>query len=134
MTDVLTTLEEKLEPLLFPKTEGDDKDPRVCPSCDDGRLSLKLGKFGAFLGCSNYPDCKYTRPIGTDTEAASDAEGGAGDFPRLLGTNPETQQEVMLKKGPYGIYVETPGDEGKPKRVSLPKGMDPENLNPRDSM
>jgi DNA topoisomerase-1 len=116
-----------LGPHIFPDDDS-GRDPRACPSCGDGRLSLKLGKFGAFVGCSNYPACRNTRPL---VAADGDGEDGAtpGDGPRVLGTAPDGA-EVTLRKGPYGLYVQhgEGGDETKPKRTSLPKGMDPETV------
>ena len=115
ITEVLDRLNEVLGPHVFPD-KGDGSDPRKCPSCDDGRLSLKVGRFGAFVGCSNYPECKFTRQL----TAGADGEEVAGD--RVLGTDPETGAEVSLKTGRFGPYVErAPLAEGeKPKRSGLP--------------
>lgn len=130
MTQVLEILDRDLSTFLFPdaKTTGDEA--RVCPSCSKGHLALRLGRYGAYVACSNYPDCTYTRDVGGS--AAEDhqqgAEGAAGDFPRSLGNNPATGQEVWLKKGPYGIYVEMNDGGEKPKRASLLKGMTPETI------
>ena len=118
---VIETLDQDLGQHFFPETPGQG-DPRVCPSCTAGRLGLKLGKFGAFIGCSNYPECKYTRRLvvegGQDSDAA--AEGGE----RELGKDPNGKA-VTLKRGPYGQYVQLGEAEGKvkPKRVSLPRGL-----------
>ncbi|MCC2113101.1 MAG: topoisomerase DNA-binding C4 zinc finger domain-containing protein, partial [Hyphomicrobiales bacterium] len=120
VAEVLEALNEMLGDHVFPPRETGD-DPRTCPSCHDGRLSLKLGKFGAFIGCSNYPDCRYTRQLATpDGEAAATEEDGA----KLLGTDPESGLEVTLRSGRFGPYVQL-GDEAKPKRASIPKGWDP---------
>ncbi|NVK17574.1 MAG: type I DNA topoisomerase [Methylocystaceae bacterium] len=124
--DVLDALNEELADHFFHEHE-DGKDPRSCPTCDDGRLSLKLGKFGAFIGCSNYPDCRYTRPlIKTDEgdENLPDLESG----PKELGLDPETGEMVTLRRGPYGLYVQIgdidPEDKKKkPKRASLTSDM-----------
>ena len=123
VADVLTALDAVLGPHLF-ADDGSGKDPRACPSCDDGRLNLKLGKFGAFVGCANYPDCRYTRPF--DGSAA----GGADNGPVALGDDPATGFAVSLRKGPYGTYVQLGEQtaEGKPKRVSLPKTQDPADV------
>ncbi|MEE2566821.1 type I DNA topoisomerase [Hyphobacterium marinum] len=113
---VLDALNEALAPHIFPEKE-DGSDPRLCPSCNEGRLSLRLGKYGAFLGCSNYPDCKFTRQLGATDEDAEAA--GDGD----LGTDPESGETVYLKDGRFGTYVEMAvAGEDKPKRSSLPKG------------
>jgi len=117
MGQVLEALNEALGPHIFPD-KGDGADPRACPSCGAGRLSLKTGRYGAFIGCSNYPECRYTRPIAQDTgeEPAEAAE-------RELGLDPATGQAVWLKTGRFGPYVEAQGD--KPKRASLPKDWPP---------
>ncbi|MBT5308861.1 MAG: type I DNA topoisomerase, partial [Rhodospirillaceae bacterium] len=134
--DVLDRLNELLGPHFF-HDEGNGKDPRACPTCDEGQLSLKLGKFGAFIGCSNYPDCRYTRPL-----VVSDDDGaGIGDSgPVVLGKDPVTSLDVSIRKGPYGTYVqlgeveEVPTANGKkmkktkPKRSSLPRGVSPADV------
>ena len=133
ITDVLEALNTLLGHHFFPDG-GNGGNPRACPSCEDGRLSLKLGKYGAFIGCANYPACRYTRPL-----VAADDDGGANGAadagPRLLGNDPESGLPVWLRKGPYGFYAQL-GDAGtgkgkakeKPKRASLPKGWDPATL------
>jgi DNA topoisomerase-1 len=144
ISDVIDALDEVLGPHFFPLGE-DGKDPRVCTLCGTGRMGLKLGRYGAFIGCSNYPTCKNTRPLAIN--------GGEGDgsnapmAPRELGLDPVTKLPVTARSGPYGAYVqlgpapqavteevvEEPkkkrakkkSDAPKPKRVSLPKGIDP---------
>jgi DNA topoisomerase-1 len=118
MGQVIESLNEALGPHIFPD-KGDGTDPRVCPTCGTGRLSLKTGKFGAFIGCSNYPDCRYTRPIAQDN---GEDEGGAGGE-RELGVDPATGRTIWLKTGRFGPYVEEQSD--KPKRASLPKDWPP---------
>ncbi len=120
ISDVLETLETDLARHLFPSGE------RTCPDCKEGQLGLRLGKFGAFLGCSNYPTCAYTRPLHGTTDDA-DAPTGDSPFPKTLGTDPKTDLAVSLRLGPYGIYLQW-GEGAKPKRVSLPKGFDNEAL------
>lgn len=126
-TDVLEALDTLLEPFMFGKS-ADAEAARVCPTCHSGRLSLKTGKFGAFLGCSNYPDCTYTRQLigggedGNDTGAADTI-----DYPKILGQDPDSGEDITLRKGPYGIYVQL-GAAEKPKRASLPKGMTPDTV------
>ncbi len=110
---VLDALNEALGPHIFPD-KGDGTDPRGCPTCGTGRLSLKTGKYGAFIGCSNYPECRFTRPI-----AASSADDGGDAGDRELGVNPATGRVVWLKTGRFGPYVEEAADT--PKRASLPK-------------
>ncbi|MDI1326307.1 MAG: type I DNA topoisomerase [Brevundimonas sp.] len=123
-TAILDALNESLGPHIFPQKE-DGSDPRECPLCKQGQLSLKTSRFGAFIGCSRYPDCKFTRPVATPDAADGGADGGD----RELGVDPVTGQPVSLKIGRFGPYVETtpPGEE-KPKRSSLPKGWSPASL------
>ena len=123
---VLDALNDLLEPHFFPASEG-VADARACKTCDDGRLSLKIGKFGAFIGCSNYPDCRFTRRLTTNGDGE---DGGADAGPRHLGDDPETGLPVTLRRGPYGVYAQLGEAEGKgkaptkPKRASLPRGME----------
>ncbi len=147
-SQVIDVLNESLGPHFFPPKDGQDSDAaRACPSCDAGRLNIKIGRFGAFIGCTNYPECRYTRQLGLegqgDGESGADAEGAA-DLPRTLGADPETGKDISLRKGPYGLYVqlgeeelpppEEPPADGKkkprkkakgpkPPRASLPRGM-----------
>ena len=111
---VLDDLDTALSPFLYPQ-KADGSDPRTCPTCGEGRLSMKTSRFGPFVGCSNYPECRYTRPIGQ----AEDGDQPAGD--RELGEDPDTGLMVFLKSGRFGAYVQL-GDGEKPKRSSLPKG------------
>jgi DNA topoisomerase-1 len=119
-TEVLDSLNELLGPHIFPAKE-DGSNPRACPSCGNGQLSLKLGKFGAFIGCSNYPECRFTRTL-----ADTNAEGAVnGERPgvRILGQDPTTKDEISVRDGRFGAYVQQ-GEREKPKRVSLPKTID----------
>ncbi|MFQ5562565.1 MAG: type I DNA topoisomerase [Parvularculaceae bacterium] len=121
IADVLEALNVALGPHIFPPKE-DGSDPRACPSCENGRLSLKTGKFGAFIGCSNYPDCTYTRQLSANGKEADAAESGD----RALGVDPESGLEVTLKVGRFGPYLQLgeqeKGSKEKPKRASVPKG------------
>jgi DNA topoisomerase-1 len=122
-TAVLDALNDALGPHIFPD-KGDGSDPRACPSCANGRLSLKTGKFGAFIGCSNYPECRFTRQI-----AQSEGEEGGEAADKELGLDPVTSQTVWLKNGRFGPYVEMTAPEGeKPKRASLPKNWPPASI------
>ncbi|WP_137124583.1 type I DNA topoisomerase [Roseomonas sp. HF4] len=128
--DVIDSLDEDLGPHIFP-ARGDGSDPRACPSCADGRLGLRLGRTGAFIGCSNYPECRFTRPFGVDS---GEGEGQAPSE-QALGTHPETGEAVTLKRGPYGFYIQLgePGTDAKgkptkPKRTSLPNGVAPDTV------
>jgi DNA topoisomerase I len=121
---VLDSLNGLLGPHIFlPK--GDGSDPRVCPSCGLGQLSLKLGKFGAFIGCSNYPECKFTRPlVNADGDGASNGERSGA---KILGEDPASGEEISLRQGRFGAYVQQ-GEGEKPKRASLPKTIEAEAL------
>ncbi|MEK7821290.1 MAG: type I DNA topoisomerase, partial [Pseudomonadota bacterium] len=146
VSQVLDTLDEMLGPHFFPPRD-DGKDPRACPACANGRLNLKLGRFGAFIGCSNYPECRHTQPLAVQNgDGSGDAAHAAVALgPKLLGGDPATGQPVTLRKGPYGFYVQL-GDAAplsekaakgagkkkdavaaapKPKRQSIPKGVEP---------
>ncbi|CAH2401406.1 type I DNA topoisomerase [Mesorhizobium ventifaucium] len=119
VTDVLDALNEELAPLVFPARE-DGSNPRICPKCGTGNLSLKLGKFGAFVGCSNYPECSFTRQLGD--AANPNAENGNGeDGTKVLGKDPYTAEEITLRSGRFGPYIQR-GDGKEAKRSSLPKG------------
>jgi len=116
--DVLEALNEMLGPHVFP-AKPDGSDSRACPKCGTGRLSLKIsGKNGAFIGCGNYPECKYTRQL------SGESAGAGGD--RELGFDPETGLPVVVKSGRFGPYLQLGEGEGdeKPKRSSIPKGID----------
>ncbi len=123
VTEVLDTLNEALGPLAFPEKE-DGTDPRICPTCGGGQLSLKVGKFGAFIGCSNYPECKFTRQLGVDGLQESQA---ADEGPKVLGRDPETDEEISLRTGRFGPYVQR-GEGKEIKRASLPKGWAPDTI------
>jgi DNA topoisomerase I len=106
ITNVIDHLDAELGPHFFPVEKG--KDPRACQACGNGRLGLKLGKFGAFIGCSNYPDCKFTRPLvvpGEDGEEGA-AMAALSNEPKILGKDPGTGRTVTLRRGPYGPYVQ----------------------------
>jgi DNA topoisomerase I len=123
VADVIEALNELLGPQLFPEREGSG-DPRACPLCAGGRLSLKLGRYGAFVGCSNYPECRFTRQLGVKP-------GSEDDQPelkeRLIGVDPASREEVLLKRGPYGPYVQR-GQGDSLKRSSLPPNLEPDDL------
>src|SRR5690606_12761672 len=123
VSEVLDALNDLLASRIFPPKE-DGSDPRLCPTCGTGKLSLKLGKFGAFIGCSNYPECKHTMQL-SDAASGQSPEAAAGDG--ILGTDPETGEEVFLKSGRFGPYVQL-GDGKEPKRASLPKGYEAASL------
>ena len=129
LTQVIDALDHDLGPHFFPVREA-GRDPRTCPTCEGGRLGLKLGKFGAFIGCSNYPECRYTRALVIAAGAEEDAEAGNAG-PREIGEDLESGQSITLRKGPYGPYLqlgEAVEKGAKPKRVSLPKGVSPADV------
>ena len=136
ITQVLDALNDLLEPHIFP-ARADGGDVRQCPTCDTGKLSLKVGRFGAFIGCSNYPECRFTRQM---TPGA-----GGGQSTKVLGVDPVTNLEVTIRGGRFGTYLQLgeqapvekrpkgakgpkPPPPEKPKRASLPKGVAPEDV------
>jgi len=130
---VLDALNDLLEPHIFPE-RTDSKPRRQCPQCETGQLSLKTGRFGAFVGCSNYPDCNFTRQI---TPSADGIQGK-----KVLGEDPATGLEVTLRGGRYGPYLqlgeqikppkpkrgEKKPEVEKPKRAGVPKGVSPDDI------
>ena len=123
--EVLDVLNNILGPHFF-HDKGDGK-PRQCPSCPEGELSLKLGRHGAFIGCSRYPECRHTRPL-----SLSDGDGTeiTDNGPKELGKHPDLGFEITLRRGPYGFYIQLGEGEGKtkPKRSSLTKAMNPSEV------
>ena len=123
---VLDALDDELGPHFFPIRE-DGTDARICPACNEGRLGLRLGKHGPFVGCSNYPECKFTRKLSVD--GSDDETADLSNSPMNLGNDPSTEKDVTIRKGPYGIYVQLgePEENGKkttkPKRTSIPDGI-----------
>ncbi|MGE5157963.1 MAG: type I DNA topoisomerase [Gemmatimonas sp.] len=124
VAEVLSALDEMLGPHIYqPRADGGD--PRQCPTCGTGKLHLKAGKFGAFVGCSNYPECRYTRPLAAESDAAT--------ADRVLGQDPETGLDVTVKAGRFGPYIQLGEQkdyaEGeKPKRAGIPKGTNPADV------
>jgi DNA topoisomerase-1 len=130
ISDVVSALDEELGSHFFPARE-DGADPRVCPSCASGRLGLKLGRYGSFIGCSNYPECQFTRRLALEN---GEGEGETlREGMRTLGKSPDTDEDITVRRGPWGLYVQQgepdPADKkAKPKRTSLPRGMDGETI------
>lgn len=120
-SDITAELDKFLSPYLFPERE-DGSDPRLCPKCGEGKLALRGGRFGAFVACSNYPDCKYTRKF-----AQPGGENGEDTGPEVLGVHPETELEISRKSGRFGPYVEM-GEGKDAKRASIPKDVPSEDF------
>ena len=123
VSEVLDVLDNMLGPHIYTPRE-DGGDPRQCPTCGTGKLNLKAGKFGAFVGCSNYPECRYTRPLAADGDAGGD---------RILGKDPESGLDVAVKSGRFGPYIQLGEQkdyaEGeKPKRAGIPKNTSPADM------
>ncbi len=118
ISEVLDALNETLGAHVFAARE-DGADPRTCDRCADGRLSLKVGRYGAFIGCSNYPECTYTRQLGT-------ADGPSAAQPRILGID-DQGAEIALRTGRFGPYVQREF-QGEKKNASIPRGEDPESV------
>ena len=122
--EVIDVLDDALGPHFFPPDGNDEK--RKCPTCNNGRLGIKVGKFGGFIGCSNYPDCKYT----VQFNQLNDKDVSSLSEPKEIGIYPETGEMITLRKGPYGFYMQV-GEgtkEKKPKRVSIPKNFEPDAI------
>ena len=128
---ILEALEKELAELFFPSDDIKNGTPnRKCPTCSNGNLGLELGKYGAFIGCSNYPECKFTKQIASnqDQNENNDNENFIPGNDGVLGIDPATGLNVFIKKGPYGIYLQL-GDEKKPKRTSIPKQVSAKDIN-----
>ena len=119
VSEVLSKLDEALAPQLYPPRE-DGSDPRICPKCGTGQLHLKTSRTGGFVGCGNYPECRYTRPLNGDTDDSGDV---------VLGE--DEGDEISLRKGRFGPYVqrgEVTEENKKPPRASLPRGWSAEDM------
>ena len=130
ISDVIEALDRDLGPHFFP-ARSDGGDPRACPACHAGRLGLKLGRHGSFIGCSNYPSCEYTRRLALENgeEAGETLKEGRRD----LGHHPETGEAITVRRGPFGLYVQQgeadPEDKKrKPRRTTIPRGVEGEQL------
>ncbi|MDT7950505.1 MAG: type I DNA topoisomerase [Acetobacteraceae bacterium] len=130
ISDVIDALDKDLGSHFFP-VPADGGDPRECPACRAGRLGLKLGRHGSFIGCSNYPACEYTRRLAVDggEENGETLKEGKRD----LGSHPENGEPITIRRGPYGLYVQQgdpdPEDKKKkPRRAAIPRGMDGEQM------
>lgn len=132
LAEVIDKMNQLLHDFLF---GADGNGQQKCPQCADGELSLKIGRYGAFIGCSRYPDCKYVKQLGSSSTPEVELQE-VSPYPKVLGNDPVDQREILLKKGPYGLYLEkaveeaADPEEGKRKkkkasvkliRASLPK-------------
>ncbi len=131
ISDVIAALDRDLGPHFFP-ARADGSDPRSCQACGTGRLGLKLGRYGSFIGCSNYPTCQYTRRLAI--EAGDETGATLKEGMRELGHHPDTGEAITVRRGPYGVYVQQ-GEANtedkkapKPRRTSLPRGVDGDTL------
>ncbi|WP_121063014.1 type I DNA topoisomerase [Chachezhania antarctica] len=128
ITEVLEKINEVLEPHLFPPNE-DGTDPRLCPNCNKGRLSMRTARSGgAFIGCSNYPECRYTRPFGPP---GMEDDSGSGIPPEGKVLGEDSGDKIYAFKGRFGPYVqrgEATDEQPKPPRQSIPKGWPPEDV------
>ncbi|AGZ78783.1 DNA topoisomerase I [Anaplasma marginale str. Dawn] len=115
VSEILKSITKDLEGYAFSSSSGEVVD-RSCPGCGEGELMLNIGKYKAFLGCNRYPECKYTRGIGGESGVCRD------EFPKVLGLDDATQEEIVLKNGPYGEYLQL-GDNAQGKRVAVPQGI-----------
>jgi len=118
-SEITAALDEFLAPMLFPD-KGDGSDPRLCPLCHEGRLSLRGGRFGAFIACSNYPECKYTRKFGQP--GGTEGAGAEGNGAEEVGKHPETGESIVRKAGRFGPYIEM-GSGKEAARSSIPKDL-----------
>ena len=130
ISDVIDALDRDLGEHFFPAKE-DGTDPRLCPACHSGRLGLKLGRHGSFIGCANYPTCQYTRRLAVD--GGEDDGGTLKEGMRELGHHPDTGEDITVRRGPYGLYVQQgapdPADKkARPRRTSLPRGMEGDTI------
>jgi DNA topoisomerase-1 len=116
-SDVTAELDTFLAPMLFPD-RGDGSDARACPLCGDGKLALRGGRFGAFVACSNYPECKFTRKFGQPGGAGENGDNGS----EVVGQHPETNLDITRKSGRFGPYIEM-GSGKEAKRSSIPKDL-----------
>lgn len=130
VADVIEKLNEVLELFLF--TNGNGEISRQCPECHEGTLSLKMSRYGSFIGCSRYPECEYVRKLDSSPVTEEDSSMvKSSEYPRFLGNDPEDNAEISLKKGPYGLYIQKDTKEKtkeKPARASVPKFVTEEQI------
>lgn len=121
-SEITAALDEFLGDYLFPD-KGDGNDPRQCPVCTAGRLALRGGRFGPFIACSNYPDCKFTRKFAQPGGSNGEVDNG----PEVLGVDPATELEISRRSGRFGPYVQL-GEGKDAKRASIPRDLPSEDF------
>jgi DNA topoisomerase-1 len=122
ISDVINKLNEELGDFLFQSSENSNDDSRVCPECKAGALSLKIGRFGSFIGCSRYPECNYVRRLDSSPVTEEDkADAQSVEYPKFLGVDPSDNNEVSLRKGPYGLYIQKDIKKEAVKEESMAK-------------
>ncbi len=129
---ITKAIENELSDLFFSNIKNNDKSgaaDKTCPNCSDGKLELNIGKYGAYISCSNYPKCKFNKQTANNHDSDGDENNQIfiPDNDGLLGKDPSTGLDVIIKKGPYGVYLQL-GEEKKPRRTSLPKQVDPQSI------
>ena len=133
---VLDVLDQELSKHFFPDDE------RACPKCKTGKLHLKVGKYGAFVGCEQYPECTYIRKEveeSTMEDNGKKEDASIEEYPKIVGQD-EKEDDISLRKGPYGFYLQIdkkqqdPKDKSKPKRAGLPKGMNPAEVDLKQAL
>lgn len=130
ISDVIDKLNEVLEVFLFTNANGETS--RKCPDCHEGTLSLKMSRYGSFIGCSRYPECEYVRKLDSSPVTEEDSTMvKSSEYPRFLGNDPDDDAEISLKKGPYGLYIQKDKKEKtkeKPARAAVPKFIEADQV------
>ena len=146
VSDVINRLNESMKTILFKTNENGEVD-RTCPECKSGELSLKIGRFGSFIGCSRYPDCKYVRKLdinNTNIQESSETGEEVSEYPKTIGMDPVDNAKITIRKGPYGLYLQKDSEKTdeqqssgkgkkkaekeKPIRASIPSFLNPKDI------
>lgn len=146
VSEVIDRLNESMKNILFKTNENGEID-RTCPECKDGELSLKIGRFGSFIGCSHYPDCKYVRKLDTNNDispTSSENNEEISEYPKTIGMDPVDNAQITIRKGPYGLYLQKDiektdeqqelskgkkkAEKEKPIRASIPNFLNPKDI------
>jgi len=119
--EVIKAIEPIIEQHVFPHKE-DGSDPRKCPDCENGSLQIRIGKFGPFVSCNQYPECKYTREFDLQSDESNTSEDSKPQQEGVLGKDPATGLDILLKKGPYGLYLQMgQSEDPNMKRAPVPQ-------------